>query len=169
MTNRAIVIYPNFENIHRINEIRQEHDPLHHYIDPHLTLVFPFASDHTKDEIIEHMESQLKDIKPFELMLRGISGASDGYVFLDVKKGNDVIIEIHDNLYNGLLKPHHYRFIPYTPHITIAKISDDAVHKNLVEALKDFDTEYSAVIDKITLVNLDNKEESTIEHEHKLI
>jgi hypothetical protein len=53
--------------------------------------------------------------------------------------------------------------------ITIAKISDDAVHKNLVKALKDFDTAYSAVIDKITLVNLDNKEESTIEHEHKLI
>ncbi|CAG8998137.1 MAG: hypothetical protein CENE_00074 [Candidatus Celerinatantimonas neptuna] len=78
------------------------------------------------------MEEQLTGICPFELMAKGVTGASDGYVFLDLKVGNGQMIALHDKLYSRILKPYHNRFIPYTPHITIARIQDEQIHQKLV-------------------------------------
>ena len=168
MTNRAIVIFPNFSNLEFIDEIRAKYDPLYHYIAPHLTLVFPFQSELTTKELIDHMEKQLNEVGPFELTARGITGASDGYVFLDVKIGNDKMIELHDKLYKGILKPYHNRFIPYIPHITIAKINDENEYTRVVRDLSNFDVEFKTVVDKITIEIIDNSEKSLFEFEYKL-
>ena len=166
--NRAIVLFPNFSNLHLIHEIRETHDPLYNFIAPHLTLVFPFQSELSKEKLIEHLEKQFKELCPFELMARGITGASDGYVFLDVKAGNDHVIELHDKLYSGLLKPYHNRYIPYTPHITVAKLKDEKTQREVVEELIEFDAEFRAVIDKITIEIIDGPEKSILEYEYKL-
>ena len=166
--NRAIIIFPNFSNIQLIEEIRKKHDPLYKYIAPHLTLVFPFQSVLSKEELIEHLENQLRELCPFELIARGITGASDGYVFLDIKVGNDSVIELHDKLYSGLLKPFHNRYIPYTPHITIAKLKDEVTQREVVEKLIDFDVEFRAIINKITIERIDETEKSILEYEYKL-
>ncbi len=168
MTNRAIVIFPHFNNLKLIDEIREKYDPLFNYIAPHLTLVFPFQSELKTKELSDHMEKQLKEVGPFELIAKGITGASDGYVFLDVKIGNDKMIELHDKLYKGILKPYHNRFIPYIPHITIAKITDENEYSNVVRALSDFDVEFKTVVDKITIEIIADSEKSLFEFEYKL-
>ncbi len=168
MTTRAIVIYPDFSNMELINEIREKHDPLHKYIAPHITLVFPFQSTLKKDELIEHLDRNLKELTPFDLVVRGVTGASDGYVFLDVKVGNDNVIALHDRLYKGILKPFHNRFIPYTPHITVARIEDEKVHNTLVHELEDFEVEFRTVIDKLSIEVLDDCESTVLEYEYKL-
>jgi len=168
MTNRAIVIFPDFSNLEIIDEIRGKYDSLCNFIAPHLTLVFPFQSELTKKELIEHLEHNLKEVSTFELIVRGITGASDGYVFLDVKVGNDNVIDLHDRLYRGILKPYHNRFIPYTPHITIAKIEDENTHSGVVTELSDFDVEFRTVIDKIAIEIIDDSEKSELEYEYKL-
>lgn len=168
MTNRAIVIFPKFSNSEFIDEIRKKYDPLYNFIAPHLTLIFPFQSELTKTELIEHLENQLRELSPFELILKGVTGASDGYVFLDVKIGNDNIVELHDKLYGGILKPYHNRFIPYIPHITIAKLKDEKTHSEVVEKLSDFDVEFRTVIDRITIEIIDGTEKSILEYEYKL-
>lgn len=167
MTNRAIVIFPRFNNSHLIEEIRKKHDPLYGFIGPHITLVFPFQSELTKEEIVQHLEERLMDVRPFELIAKGITGAGDGYVFLDVKKGNDNIIELHDKLYSGILKPHHNRFIPYTPHITIGRLEGEIHYKGVVEELLDFDVEFKTIVDQITVEVIDN-EKSILEYEYKI-
>lgn len=166
--NRAIVIFPKFSNIKNIDEIREKYDPLYNFIAPHITLVFPFQSEFVKDELIEHIENQLKEVTPFQIIAKGITGASDGYVFLDIKKGNDNIIEIHDKLYTGILKPFHNRYIPYVPHITVGKLEDEKCHKAVVEELSDFDVEFRTVIEGFTIEVIDDSEKSIIEYEYKL-
>lgn len=118
-----------------------------------------------KDELIEHMENQLREISPFELMVKG---ASDGYVFLDVKKGNDPMIELHDKLYSGILKPYHNRYIPYVPHITIGKLKDEKIYNAVVEDLSGFDVEFKIVIDRLTIEIIDDTEKSILEYEYIL-
>jgi len=167
-TNRAIVIFPKFSNSVLIDEIRGKYDPLYNFIAPHLTLVFPFQSEFTKEELIEHIKNQLGEVRPFELIVKGITGSSDGYVFLDVKKGNDNVIELHDKLYSGILKPYHNRFIPYIPHVTIAKLKDEKSHNEVVEELSDFNVEFRTAIDRITIEIIDDTDKSKLEYEYKL-
>ena len=66
---RTIMIFPQFENIEIIDEIRDRYDPLAKLVRPHITLVFPFESEMTNDEIEEKLTSSLKGVKPFELIL----------------------------------------------------------------------------------------------------
>jgi len=166
--NRAIVIFPKFDNVHLLNEIREKYDPLCHYIAPHITLVFPFASDIPTSEVVKHVQDQLAEIGKFELIMKGVTGALDGYIFLDVKIGNDKIIEIHDKLYQGLLKEHHNRFIPYIPHLTIGRLFDSSQHQATVQSLFDFDVEFRAVIDELSVEVIDDQDKSIIEYIHRL-
>lgn len=166
MKNRAIIIFPDFSNIEIIEKIREKYDPLYNLISPHVTLVFPFQSDLTKKELVEHLEEKLRDVNSFELIARGVTAASDGYVFLDVKVGNDSIIDIHDKLYEGLLKAHHNRFIPYIPHITIARVNDENIQRELVEELSDFDVKFHTVIKKISVEIIDSEDNSILEYEY---
>lgn len=39
------MIFPKFENIKIIDEIRDKYDPLANHVRPHITLVFPFESN----------------------------------------------------------------------------------------------------------------------------
>ena len=80
-----------------INNIREKYDPLENYIRPHITIIFPFESDLTINELKEQFNESLKGIKKFNITLNNITGDyRDGYLFLNVKKGNDNIIELHD-------------------------------------------------------------------------
>ncbi|WP_313343152.1 hypothetical protein [Sedimentibacter sp.] len=45
MSIRTIMIFPEFENIDVINDIRKKYDPLADLVLPHITLVFPFDSE----------------------------------------------------------------------------------------------------------------------------
>lgn len=168
MYSRAIVIFPKFKNDRAINEIREKYDPLFSYIAPHLTLVFPFGSTISRDELAKHIKASLSGAEKFSLSMSGITGSSDGYIFLDVKKGNDKIIEMHDKLYEGLLQEHHNRFIPYFPHLTIGKLKDEKLHQEIVNSLDGFDEVFEVEIEEVAVVNLDEKERAVIEYMHKL-
>jgi 2'-5' RNA ligase len=167
MFNRAIVIFPQFSNIRIINEIRKRYDPLADYIAPHITLVFPFESDIPTNELIEYIKFALAGFDKFNLAMCGITGNSDGYIFLDVKTGNDKIIELHDKLYKGLLKEHHNRFIPYIPHLTLGRLKDVKQHQEIVASLFAFDEIFEIEVVEVVVERIDEEEKSIIEYVHK--
>lgn len=106
MTRRCIMIIPKFEEAHRIEAIREQYDPLYGIVKPHITLVFPFGSDLTKDELHMHISSALSLMSPFPLLMRGISvrWEPDGYyIFLDAAEGGEIIRRISGRLYEGAL------------------------------------------------------------------
>ena len=51
MNLRTIMIFPTFENIEIINSIRDKYDPLANLVRPHITIVFPFESDMSNEEV----------------------------------------------------------------------------------------------------------------------
>lgn len=57
----------------------------------------------------------LKGIKKFSIQLKEFTGDfRNGYLFLNIKKENDHIIELHDKLYSGILDVFLYRKATYT-------------------------------------------------------
>ena len=121
----AIVIFPEFAPEQRamINRLRDAYDPLAAAIAPHITLVFPFAATHSPDDLLAHMRASVATIPPFEIELRGVTGQDDEWLFLNVKRGNDQIITLHDRLYTGTLAPHFSPRYTYTPHLTVGHLA----------------------------------------------
>jgi len=76
---RTIMIFPQFENIEIIDAIREKYDPLAKLVRPHITLVFPFDSEITNEELEKVLESCLDDIKSFPIALCGFSKEEDQF------------------------------------------------------------------------------------------
>ena len=66
---RAIILFPSFDNINIIKSVREKYDPLANYIAPHITIVFPFDSDISTDDLKSHFNKVLKGIKKFNVQL----------------------------------------------------------------------------------------------------
>ncbi|MGL4762257.1 MAG: 2'-5' RNA ligase family protein [Sarcina sp.] len=161
---RAIILFPTFNNTNIIETIRKKYDPLANYIDPHITIVFPFDSNISENDLKLHFNKVLKGIKKFNIKLKDFTGDfRDGYLFLNVKKGNDNIIQLHDKLYSGILDKFLSRRVTYCPHLTVGKLPlqiefDKALHE-LSACTESFET----TIDKIYVVNINSTKLSTIE------
>ena len=53
---RDILIFPKFDNVEIIQEIRKKYDELYSIIPPHITLAFPFNDDISNDELKENFK-----------------------------------------------------------------------------------------------------------------
>ena len=161
---RAIILLPKFNNIDAIQAIRERFDPLAGYIVPHITLVFPFESARSTQELREHIACALLGAKRFPIQLRGITGDSrDGYLFLNVKRGNDEIIDLHDRLYRGLLEPYLFRKVTFCPHMTVGRLERQTEFDQALEELAGFSEQFEAEIDRIYVENIDFDERSSVE------
>ena len=161
---RAIVLFPKFNNIDALQAIRERFDPLAKYIAPHITLVFPFESALSTEELREHMTRALKGVKRFSVQLSGITGDyRDGYLFLNVKRGNDPIIDLHDRLYQGALEPFLFRKVTYCPHITVGRLEQQTAFDQALEELVGFSEQFEVEIDQISVESIDSEERSSVE------
>jgi len=168
---RTIMIFPQFENINIINEIREKNDPLANHVRPHITLVFTFESSITSIELKDHLEKVLEGTKRFRLTLQEIVKIDNPlglYLFLDIKQGNEQIKKLNEKLYTGILqtyKPHWLKVGTFMPHMTIGSfISKEDLNiafKNTERIKEDFST----IVDKISVEIIDENEDSIIELE----
>ena len=133
---RAIVLFPKFDNIDAIQAVRERFDPLAKFIAPHITIVFPFESELSAKELREHLDCALEGVKKFNVRLTGITGDfRDGYLFLNVKQGNDPIIDLHDRLYRGVLEPFLFRKVTYCPHMTVGRVEEKTEFDQALDTL----------------------------------
>lgn len=131
---RAIVILPSFTDPAPIERLRRKYDPLANFIAPHITLVFPFTSDITTEALAKHMRQATKDLSPFDVTLREVTGHLGEYLFLNVKRGANQLIALHDQLYSGMLSAYLAPEQIYTPHLTVGRLDSAA---RFAEALAD--------------------------------
>ncbi|WP_372906911.1 2'-5' RNA ligase family protein [Rossellomorea marisflavi] len=150
-------------NVNEINKLRKKYDPLYGLIPPHITLVFPFTSNLSSNQIKEHISKVLRHEKPFDINLQGISGADETYLFLNIKVGNDNIIRLHDKLYSGILQKFLYRRVTYLPHVTIGKFNNiKEFDKGLIDT-EDFEVSFKTNVSEIVVETIDEKEKSKVE------
>jgi 2'-5' RNA ligase len=122
LITRAIVIFPAFADAAPIERLRQAYDPLASYIAPHISLVFPFTSAIATEALATHMRRATRDLAPFEVTLREVTGHMEEYLFLNVKRGADQLVALHDQLYSGVLTRYLAPEYTFTPHLTVGRL-----------------------------------------------
>lgn len=171
MINRCILIFAEFENVEKINELRKKYDPSAAKVAPHITLVFPFESNIELSKLKKHVEESIKGVRPFQMKLQGISGESKNYLFLNVIKGKDELTKLHDRLYTGILekyKPEFLNTTKFKPHLTIGKIDDNEEFIRALKDTKSFNEVFRMEANKITVEIIGENQESIIESEINL-
>ena len=171
---RTIMIFPQFENINIIDEIREKYDPLSNHVRPHITLVFTFESSLTSIEIKEHLKKVLAGTRCFSMTLQEvvkIENPLGRYLFLVITQGNEQIKKLNEKLYTGILqtyKPVWLNEGTFMPHMTIGSFT---TREDLDIALKDTELikeSFSTMVDKISVEIIDENEDSIIEIEVNL-
>ena len=172
MSLRTIMIFPEFKNMDIIDEVREKFDPLAHLVRPHITLVFPFEIDMSNEELSSILDKRLSDIRPFELELHGFSRhsvESGNFLFLDLTKGHDTVTRIHETLYANEFKVCDKGFTyDFLPHMTVGKLETPLILDEAYEEVKDIDTTFSCIVDKISVEMIGPNEESIIVIEKRL-
>ncbi|MGF2614936.1 2'-5' RNA ligase family protein [Rossellomorea vietnamensis] len=168
MIKRSITIFPEFENGRLIEELRAKYDPLYQLITPHMTLVFPFTSDLTAEQLQEHIESVLSYEKPFSITLQGVTGEGSEYLFLNVKEGNDEIIRLHDFLYTGLMKEFLFRELTYIPHLTVGRLDNKGDFIAALNETAQFTEEFKTVITHVVVEEIERNGQSRPEFYYNL-
>lgn len=163
MLKRSICIFPKFDNVDAIQQLRKQYDPLYESIQPHITLVFPFGSNLVKGELEAHVAEVLDRLKPFRLKLQRITGSEGGYLFLNVKQGNDEIIKMHDRLYTGILKKYLFRKVSYLPQITVGRLENPHDFGKALAETKSMSNVYETEVTEVVSEMIAESGNSTIE------
>lgn len=116
----ALVHYPHIE-LHDIQRFRQQHDPQFHLIAPHITLLFPVPDCLGEQALVHHIEQVLRSWQPFEISLGDVQTAWDDALYLLVQEGKETLVQLHDEIYTGILQAYLRADLPYIPHVTLGK------------------------------------------------
>lgn len=164
MNLRTIMIFPEFDNVEVIDKIREQYDPLAKLVHPHITIVFPFDSDKSNEDLEVLLEKRLQSVEPFELEMKGVSRHEDksgNYLFLEVIQGEKELCHIHDILYQNEFSEYDLG-LPYIPHITIGKLSERYKLDEAYNKVKDMSETYRTIINKVSVEMIGDNEESII-------
>ena len=152
---RDILIFPKFNNIDKIQEIRNKYDKLANLIPLHITLAFPFFDKISNEELIDKLSYLLKNFFPFDIIFSGLSLSDDNYIFLNCIKGRENLIYLHDEIYKKILSSHFNDSITYVPHITLGQASS-------IDELNGFNYTFSTFVDEISIELIGENDESII-------
>ena len=142
---RAVVVFPEGNGVHVIESLRRRFDPLARAIAAHATLVFPFVSELSDDELRGHIEQTLVGQPPFRVRFEGVAEVDGEYLFLDAVAGAERLLELHERLYRGPLSEYLSTAHVYRPHITLGRIQDHAAREDALNAAR----RMSPVVDEI--------------------
>lgn len=157
MNYRDILLFPKFENIDSIQNIRKECDNLYKVISPHITIVFPFIDEISDEELINEVTNLLKDKNKFKIKFNNTSISHDNYIFLNCIEGNKEIIDLHDTIYNNLLNKH-LKDIEYIPHITLGQL-ENLKDKELIN---NFNETFETIIEEVYIEKIGENDKSII-------
>jgi len=111
-----------------ISPLRERFDPIYNLVSPHLTLVFPFDSDSSLEELVAAVKIETEQQPAINIKLSSIGDfyPNDPVIYWGVRENKD-LADLHLRLYVrlGLALP----YKKYTPHVTVAReISYHRVH-----------------------------------------
>jgi 2'-5' RNA ligase len=151
LRGRAIVLFLPGPEPDSVVALRRQFDPLFGSLAAHVTLVFPFQSDMLPEALRLHVEQAVRGVSPVTVRLAGVTGANGQYLFVNVKRGNDALIELHDRLYRGPLEAYLSREFTYTPHVTVGRFTDDVAFRAALEVAFTAAIDFEATLDAVSV------------------
>lgn len=114
----GVATFPPWLPEEPIASFRRTYDPTANVVDPHITLVFPIpTSEIDRDPFREHVRTVVSRTASFDIRLNAFEKSWDHWLFLVVTEGRDQVIELHDELYTGMLSPFLWTEQPFLPHV----------------------------------------------------
>ena len=155
---RDILIFPQFTNIEKIENIRKQYDELYKILPPHITLAFPFESSMSNDELKDRLMQVLKSVEPFEIVMSGVSLHKDeniktNYIFLNVVSGVKEIKILHNEIYEKVLNQK--MSFEYIPHITLGTTENDQIEFEMND-------EFKTIVTKVFVEKIGENEKSNV-------
>lgn len=155
---RDILIFPQFTNIEKIENIRKQYDELYKILPPHITLAFPFESSMSNDELKDRLMQVLKSVEPFEIVMSGVSLHKDeniktNYILLNVVSGVKEIKILHNKIYEKVLNQK--MSFEYIPHITLEITENEQIEFELNDKFK-------TIVTKVFVEEIGENEESNV-------
>lgn len=155
---RDILIFPQFTNIEKIENIRKQYDELYKILPPHITLAFPFESSMSNDELKDRLMQVLKSVEPFEIVMSGVSLHKDeniktNYIFLNVVSGVKEIKILHNKIYEKVLNQK--MSFEYIPHITLGTTENDQIEFEMND-------EFKTIVTKVSVEEIGENEKSNV-------
>jgi 2'-5' RNA ligase len=139
----------------RIEILRKAYDKDFKKYKTHITLVYPFeVKDRAK--LIEHIEYCLKGIEPFEIVLER-ARKSNNYLFLDVTKNQETLLNLYKTLNSGILRGfENNEFSIYRPHVTLGRFNSHEELMTVINELRERGSNFRIMVDKISLITLND-------------
>ena len=158
----SLVHFPKID-AERIDQIRRKYDPQVELIQPHITVMFPVPESIGEDKLIDHLGNVLRNTKSFTIQLQGLSKSPDDYLFLLVKEGKDAIVDLHAQIYTGVLGHLRKTDLPYVPHVTLGVFRDtgNEYARALAEA-KRLDLHYRCAMYKLHFIKIDDERKRVV-------
>ena len=155
---RDILIFPQFNNIEKIENIRKQYDELYEILPPHITLAFPFENCMSNEELKSRLMQVLKSVKPFKLVMSGVSLHKDeniktNYIFLNTAYGMKEIKMLHNEIYEKDLNQK--MSFEYIPHITLGTTENEQIKFELNDKFK-------TIVTKVSVEEIGENEESNV-------
>jgi len=130
MTRRVLVVFPRIATCTAWSQVlsfRDRFDPLARRVPPHLTLVHPFTDTLSDSALEDHVRSVATTLSIFPIKLEGVTLHEGEYVFLNVARGGEDLVNARNKLYQGILALHCNRDNKFIPHMTIGRVAPDQV------------------------------------------
>lgn len=133
---------------------------------PHFTFVFPQGSVGA-DSLIQHVQAVAANQARIPFVIRRAEAVQDSlsenmYLFLVPEGGNDAVIQLHDELYSGVLATELRADIPFIPHITLGYTADSAYCQQAADELNAQAFELRGMIDTLDMVQLEGDSGQTV-------
>ena len=100
-----------------IDAIRRKYDPTYGAVTPHVTVIFPVPDSVGEAALISHIETVLREWRPFEIRFSGFCKSRDHWLFLTLKEGRSEVKEIYKSLHTGMLAEYRRDDVEFIPHI----------------------------------------------------
>ena len=162
MVFHAIVHYPEIDT-EKIESFRKKHDPTYKLIRPHVTVVFRVDQSVSVQTLSDLVRTVLEHWRSFDIELSGFTKTWDHLLFLTLTKGNEKVIRLHDELYEGILAPYLRRDIQFIPHIGLGEFVKEKgmgllrrkqLHLSEPSRIAFDETRYKAALEEAKKLNL---------------
>lgn len=110
-------VYKLKTNVSEINKLRSRYDPYHNLIGPHITLIFPTPESVGIQELRNHVKRVISKQTPFDIHFFGLEKSWDHWLNILVKDGNRELVDLHDELYSGVMASFLRKDLPFMPHV----------------------------------------------------
>ena len=116
------------------------------------------------------LERELREFPKFQLSLKGITKVTDRfgyYLFLEVNKGTEELIQLHSRLYKNELRRFDLGY-EYHPHMTIGKLDSQLELEQAYNKVAGINEQFDTIVDCISIEEIGDQGESNIILEYEL-